>query len=125
MSKPTVLVYGFGSSDAKKLRSLGDKLGLRLRRILPEEYTQPIGAFTGRGAFLTTPEPAAGNMEEMLILADTTERQLEAFLSGLHTIRVGTGALKAVLTETNARWTGEQLCSELKKERTAIDSPAE
>lgn len=120
MGKPTILAYGFGSSDAKKMRSLCDKLGLRLRRVLPEEYAQPIGAFTGRGTFLSAPEPAAGNMEEMLVLADTTERQLEAFLSGLHTIRVGTGALKAVLTETNARWTGERLCNELKKERTAM-----
>ena len=125
MGKSTVLAYGFGNSDAKKLKSLSEKWGLRLRRVVPEEYTQPIGAFTGRSAFLNAPEPVTGAIGEMLVLADVSERQLEAFLSGLHTIRVGTGALKAVLTETNARWTGERLYRELKEERASVDGCAE
>lgn len=121
METATVLLYGFDDPAAKRIRQLCGKLGLRLRRVLPEEYTQPVGAFAGSGRFSETPAPADGPLGEMLVFCHVTERQLEGFLSGLRTARVGQNALKAVLTETNARWTGARLYGELRKERAEVD----
>ena len=121
METPTVLAYGFDGPAAKKLRGVCGKLGLRLRKILPEEHAQPVGAFAGRGKFSDTPETAGAVPGEMLVLCHVSERQLEGFLSGLRTARVGTAAVKAVLTDTNARWTGAQLYAELVKERAELE----
>jgi len=120
MENPTVLAYGFTGPAAKKLRGVCEKLGLRLRRVLPEESARPVGSFVGKGKIPdVTEEPSP--VGEMLVLCGVSERQLEVFLSSLRTIRVGQDALKAVLTDTNARWSGAELYAELRKERAEID----
>lgn len=121
METPTVLAYGFDGPATKKLRGVCGKLGLRLRKVLPEESAQPVGAFVGRGKFLDAPDANGESPGEMLVLCHTSERQLEGFLSGLRTVRVGISAVKAVLTDTNARWTGPQLYAELCKERAELE----
>lgn len=120
MGSPTVLAYGFTSPAVKKLRGVCEKLGIRLRRVLPEESGRPVGGFVGREK-LPHGEAAAEDTGEMLVLCDVSERQLEALLSSLRTARVGQDALKAVLTDTNARWTGWELYQELQKERAELD----
>ncbi len=122
MGTATVLAYGFDGAGVKKLRGICGKLGLRLRRVLPEETGQPVGAFAGHGKFAEAPEPAAQVPGEMLVLCGVTDRQLDALLASLHTARVGQDALKAVLTGTNAQWTGRRLYDELQKERSEMDS---
>lgn len=121
MDTPTILAYGFDARDAKALRSVCDRLGLRLRKVLPEEYDRSVGSFVGRGRSQSTDASGDPLPEPMLVLCHVTERQLEAFLSGLRTARVGQTALKAVLTDTNARWSGRQLCGELQAERKTVD----
>lgn len=124
MDRPTVLLYGFSTGDSKKIKPLCERLGLKLRKVLPEEYGQPVGAFVGKVKYSQANEPSDDVVEEMIVLSDVTERQLESFLSGLRTARVGRMALKAVVTETNARWTSVQLFRELQKERTSLgDTP--
>lgn len=115
MEMPTVLAYGFSGPEMKKIRGVCEKISLRLRKVQPEEVTQPVGAFVGRGKFLETSDTAEP-VGEMLVLCHVSERQLEVFLSGLRTVRVAGEALKAVLTDTNARWTGTRLYAELQKE---------
>ena len=123
MERPVVILYGFGAGDLKKLRTLCARMGLRPRQVRPEETGQKVGAFAGETAFAENagPEEIAG---QMLVLAGLTDRQIEVFLSGMRTARVGRSALKAVLTPTNSGWTGAQLYAELKKEREAMgDKP--
>lgn len=120
MDASIVLVYGFDGPEVKKLRAACGKLGLRLRKVLPEEWDQPVGAFAGRGAFT---DPAGAEQAvpgQMLVLCHVTERQLDALLSSLRTVRVGRDALKAVLTDTNARWSGRRLFDELTKEHAGF-----
>ena len=120
MGKGTVIVYGGGDGDRKKLKPLCGKLDLRLRWVLPEEMHQPVGAFAGAEKFRETTEP--GELPGMmLVFANVTDRQLESFLSGMKTARVGGGSLKAVLTETNSRWTGPELYRELSRERAELE----
>lgn len=119
MGASTVLAYGFDGPAVKKLRGVCDKMGLRLRRVLPEETGRPVGSFVGRGK-APAEEASPETVGEMLVLCDVSERQLEVFLSSLRTARVGQNAPKAVLTDTNARWTGGQLYVELQKERAEL-----
>lgn len=123
MSKPTVLLYGFDSGESKKIKTICTKLDIRLRKVQPEEYGQPVGAFVGAEKFLEKME--AGSIPgQMLLFAHVTDRQLEVFLNALRTVRVGVDSLKAVLTQTNAKWTGTELYAELKKEREELgDKP--
>ena len=119
MGTPTVLAYGFAGPSVKKLRGVCDKLGLRLRRVLPEEAGRSVGSFVGRGR-PGDGETAPAEVGEMLVLCDVSECQLEVQLSSLRTARVGQDALKAVFTDTNARWTGSELYEELQKERAEL-----
>ena len=115
MGKGSVIVYGGGDGDRKKLKPLCGKLDLRLRWVLPEEMHQPVGAFAGAVKFRETAEPGA-LPGMMLVFANVTDRQLESFLSGMKTARVGAGSLKAVLTEHNAQWTSSKLHESLVQE---------
>lgn len=120
MGRPSVLLYGFSAGDSKKIRPLCDRLGLKLRKVLPEEYGQRVGFLAGQSKASCPPQQPESPMGEMIVLSGVTERQLESFLTGLRTIRVGRTSLKAVLTETNARWTGVELYQELQKERASM-----
>ena len=50
MGTPTVLAYGFAGPSVKKLRGVCDKLGLRLRRVLPEEAGRSVGWVVAGGS---------------------------------------------------------------------------
>lgn len=119
MERATVILYGMTESERKKVKGVCRKLDVRLRNVLPEEAGQPVGAFAGAAAFAEQAEPWEPE-GPMLVFAGITDRQLERFLSDLRTARVGYTALKAVLTPTNAQWTGRQLYEELTKERESL-----
>lgn len=119
MSKATLLAYGFDSKESKKLRTICEKLDIRLRRVQPEEYGVPIGAFVGAEKFPEHPETAEVP-GQMLLFAYVTDRQLDVFLSALRTARVGVGSLKAVLTANNSKWNAQQLYGELRREREEL-----
>ena len=115
MERPVVILYGFGAGDLKKLRTLCARMGLRPRQVRPEETGQKVGAFAGETAFAENagPEEIPG---QMLVLAGLTDRQIEVFLSGRRTARVGRSALKAVLTPSNSEWDSVKLHDELLQE---------
>jgi len=117
-----LLAYGWEDGALKALRRLCAQRDVRLRRVPPEDYAQPLGALSGvekrrepaeAGESATLPEP-------VLVFAHFGERQFGAFLEQLRTARVGLGVLKAVLTPTNAAWDVYTLFRELEQERTAV-----
>ena len=117
--RATVLAYGFSDGEAKILRTVCGQMDVRLRRVGPAEYSQPIGAFFGL-ASRTEKAPAGADVPgRMLVLAGFASRQMDAFLSALRTARAP-ASLKAVLTEHNASWTGPALYGELERERAAM-----
>lgn len=116
----TVISFGFTPAEQKKLKTVCDKVGVRLKKVTPMEYGQPIGSFVGlaeKGETTGTELPLDG---QMLVFASVSDRQLDAILSGLRTVRVGIGSFKAMVTPTNASWTAYALLEELKKEREEL-----
>lgn len=119
-----VLSFGLEATENKKLKTLCEMVGLRLRKVLPEEYGQPIGSFAGVTAREEHPEPQKELSGKMLVFAFVSDRQLNVMLSSMKTARIAVGSYKAVLTETNATWNTPTLFAELCKEREELgDTP--
>ena len=116
----TILSFGFSPAENKKIKTVCDKVGLRLKKIGVEDYGQPIGSFLGLAEKNEAPEHGFALDGQMLVFADVTDKQLDAVFSGLRTARVGVSSLKAVLTQTNAQWTAHALITELKEEREQL-----
>lgn len=116
-----VMSFGLEREENKKLKMLCEMLGLRLRKVLPEEYGQPVGSFAG-----VVPKKDAVSAQseldgKMLVFAFVSDRQLNVMLSGIKTAGIAVGSYKAVLTETNAMWTVPALFAELCKEREELN----
>ena len=113
----TVLAFGLDAAELKGLKAACARKSVRLRRVLPEEYGQSIGALCGTGRRREDAAPGGAVPGPMLVFAHFREKQLDMFLSELRTARLGLGALKAVLTPTNAQWNAAALYAELAREK--------
>ena len=58
--------------------------------------------------------------EALMVLHGFSGSRIDTLLSKLRKAGVGNIPYKAVLTPTNLRWTGPELCEELKKEHEAM-----
>lgn len=115
-----VMSFGLEPVENKKLKTLCEMLGLRLRKVLPEEYGQPVGSFAGVIPKTENPAPQPELSGKMLVFAFVSDRQLNVMLSSMKTARIAIGSYKAVLTETNALWNVPTLFAELCKEREEL-----
>ncbi len=123
MKMKGVLLYNLSAEKLRKIRFLLFKLGLEGRAVAPEEYSLPVGSLAGIDGPSPAPEaaeePQEGFTEEMLVMCGLSSPQFSAFLNALRQNRC-TVALKAVLTETNARWSSVELHRELRREHEAL-----
>lgn len=105
-----------------RLTALCVRLGLRLRRIRPEELGETVGYLAGldEGPAAEEPEGAAPVDEPMLVFCGLDNRALNALLQGLRQPGLPRVSLKAVLTPTNRGWTARALYGELQAERAGI-----
>ena len=75
-----VLLYNISKDKLPKIQFILFKLGLRARRVSPEEYAQPIGYLAGLEGFepaeAAPGEPFTG---EMLVMAGLSSQQFSAF----------------------------------------------
>lgn len=121
--KKTVLIYRFPEEEKTALRKLAGtavdvipvppaRYGVSIAELLPpkEEEAAAGGEKDLEGSI----------RERMMIFAGFEEDAFDAFLASLRENRIGSGALKAVLTPVNARWTSLELYGELFKEREAF-----
>jgi hypothetical protein len=119
----TILYYAPAPHQGDgKLTVLCVRLGLRLRRVKPEELEQTVGCLAGldRGQEAPGAEGAQPVGEPMLVLCGLDERSMDALLRGLRQPGLPRIALKAVLTPTNRGWTMRALYEELCAERAGI-----
>ena len=115
-----VLLYNI-NEDAKrhKIGLAAWKLGVAVRSVAPEEYSQPVGALLGLEGFSPADAPAEAFEAEMLLMHGLSSAQFSAFLDALRRSRAAV-ALKAVVTEHNVNWSSAALCRELQKEHEAM-----
>lgn len=119
MNTPTVLLYNLDTPKGRQVKLLCLTMKFRVRTVVPREYGQTLKALMGR-------EPAAeeyggpGFPEEMLVMADFSNAQMNAFLQGFRRKKIPSVALKAMLTPTNSQWDSLQLHAELLQEHEAM-----
>ena len=117
--RPTILTFNLSESRLSKLRFLCMKLGLAVKAVPAEDFSQPIAALCGL-AERADAAPAETFSEEMLVFCHMDNALVNRFLQTAKQMRYAPVALKAILTPTNAEWSPAQLCQELKDERAAV-----
>ena len=119
---PMVLCYNLRPEKLGKLRVLAVRLGIRLRTVAPEEFALPVGALAGVLNAPETVEEAELFTDEMLVMAHFRPGMLDAFLNGFRQSRIPSVKLKAMLTETNAGWSGARLHREIRAEHEQMEA---
>lgn len=133
-----------------KLKSVLVRMGIRIKNISKEQVTQKVGYLAGMPGFEKVtgqepcaasgrePSPASGQEpettetetglplieEEMLVMRNFTSRRIDELLMNLRKAGVPKIALKAVVTESNSKWTFYQLYEEIKKEHEQMTEAA-
>lgn len=120
-----LIAYNFEDKELKALRNLCRQKDVRLKAAKPEDYFQPVGALCGKEKRIEADPDAPALAGQLLVFADFPEKQFSAFYTLVRNAKLASGALKAVLTETNAGWDAytlyAQLASEQDKMREAIE----
>ncbi len=117
-----VLLYNFNEPErARKVKSALLCMKVRAKVVPPEAFRQPVGALAGllQPAESVPAEPG-GFDEEMLVLCRFSNKRIDELLTRLRKAGVGHIPYKAVLTATNAGWSGVQLYEELQREHQAM-----
>ncbi|MDD3165436.1 MAG: DUF3783 domain-containing protein [Oscillospiraceae bacterium] len=113
--EPTVLVYQMELQRLKKLKAAAKVIQIRVKKVPTVRYLHPVG----REAGLDLPEPRETYQgpelpAEMIVLCNLSEGAQERLLAALR--QMGTVERKAVLTDTNSKWSGIRLFAELNRE---------
>lgn len=121
----SLLAYHFDEKELKALRALCRQKDVRLRAAKREDYFQPIGALCGREKRIEADPEAPELAGQILVFADFPEKQFSAFYTFLRNAKLGQGALKAMLTDTNAKWDAYTLLAQLTSEQAQIREAVE
>ena len=104
------------------LKGIFVRLGIRIKNIAPEQVTQQVGYLAGLPGF--EEQKTAGELpvikEEVLILKNFTGQDIDVLLQHIKKAGLPRIALKAVLTESNSKWTFYQLYQEIKEEHEVM-----
>ena len=125
--KPTVLFYNLVQDDrTREIENYLTRAGISYIHVAPPEYHRQIAALLGlSGADRKRPSTAFPLFrEEMLVMAGFTQAQLNAFLAFFQENNVKRVSLKAMLTPTNAFWSGAELVEHLKQEQAQFAKAA-
>lgn len=113
-------------TKAAKLKAVLVRMGIRIKNISPDQISQTVGYLAGFDGFkeqVKEEEPAVE--EEILVMKNFSDRRVDELLMNLKRAGVPRIALKAVITDTNAKWKFYDLYQELKKEHDTMSGKDE
>lgn len=122
--KETVLFINFQDTEKiQKIKFAAIPLKLRLVRVEKADYSQTIGYLTGQKDMEENPEKYEGTdlEQEMLVFAGLSNRKLDELLKAMRKAGVRVN-YKAILTDTNCRWTVPELYHELAAEHETMQN---
>ena len=131
--KEIVLYYSpENSAHVGLIKGVLVQMGIKIKNLTPGRWSKRIGYLAGMEGFEDDPvkehdAEAALNLpmtinEELLILCGLSDEKLDELLARLKKAGVPRTVLKAVVTETNARWTVYELYSHLLEERRQMEA---
>ncbi|MBS6645619.1 MAG: DUF3783 domain-containing protein [Clostridiaceae bacterium] len=114
------------SPKVNTLKGIFVRLGIRIKNIAPEQVNQQVGYLAGLPGF--EEQSMAGELpaikEEVLVLKNFTSQDIDVLLQHIKKAGLPRIALKAVLTESNSKWTFYQLYQEIKEEHEVMSGRA-
>lgn len=122
--KETVLFINFQDTEKlQKVKFAAIPLKLRLVRVEKADYSQTIGYLSGQKDMEENPEKYEGTdlEQEMLVFAGLSNQKLDELLKAMRKAGVRVN-YKAILTETNCRWTVPELYHELAAEHETMQN---
>lgn len=122
--KETVLFINFQDTEKlQKVKFAEIPLKLRLVRVEKADYSQTIGYLAGQKDMEENPEKYEGTdlEQEMLVFAGLSNQKLDELLKAMRKAGVRVN-YKAILTETNCRWTVPELYHELAAEHETMQN---
>lgn len=121
--KETILLFNPPEKDRLlKLEMALFPLHVRLKKVAPSEYKQPLGVLAG----IKEMTPAEGTYDgpelpdTMLVFCFLDDRRLNQALAALRKCGAGPFPYKAILTPTNSGWTAPDCFAEIKREHEAM-----
>jgi len=132
--KKEMVLYYSPEKDSQKgndtriarLKAVLVRMGIRIKNISPDQTDQTIGCLAGLDGFR---EQSSGECpvveEEVLIMKNFSSRRIDELLMNLKRSGVSKIALKAVITDTNSKWSFYELYQELKKEHETMSGKEE
>lgn len=120
-----LLLFNITDPDRlNKIQITALRMGLEIRCVKKEEYALPLGFLAGTDGFTDEEQDDRESFEEeMLIMCGLTGSEMNELIDTLRRKNVSI-ALKAVLTETNSKWSSTRLYRELSAERAAFKAMA-
>ena len=115
-----VLIYNCSGPKFTKLGHIFAMLGLRMRRIQPTQYGQPLMELA-QGVEGTSVEAEAFS-ENMLVFCGLNQAFLNQLLEVIRLAKLPPIPLKAVLTMDNQEWDSVKLHDELLKEKEKLEN---
>lgn len=121
--KETILL--FNPPDKEKLLRIEMALfplHIRLKRVLPEDYSQPLGLLAGMKDIAPAPKPWDGGElpDTMIVFCFLSDSRLNQALAALRKCGAGPFPYKAILTPANSAWSAPECFSELRQEHEAL-----
>ena len=114
---PVLLLCNIGGERLDAVNITASRMGLTVKELTADEFGVVIGFPAGLEGFTDEKQAAQESFdEEMLIMCGLSGGEMNALLDALRRENVNI-PLKAVLTETNAKWSSARLYKELSAER--------
>ena len=113
-------------SRIAKLKAVLVRMGIRIKNITPDQTGQTVGYLAGIEGFEERPSAEYPLVEEeILVMKNFSSRKIDELLMNLRRSGVSKIALKAVITDTNSKWSFYELYQELKKEHETMSGKEE
>ena len=124
MPKPSVLLYNM-ASDARTaaIEAYLSGSGVTVIHVKATDFNRPIASLFSLPGFKQDGKPVYRPpfSEEMLVMAGFSQKRLSDFLRFFREKQLRRVALKAMLTPSNATWSGAELLWHLKQEQAQFD----
>ncbi|MDW2797021.1 DUF3783 domain-containing protein [Clostridium boliviensis] len=109
-----------------RLKAVLIQMGIRIKNISPDQTSQTIGYLAGSEGFEEQPAGECPVVEEeILVMKNFSSKRIDELLMNLKRSGVSKIALKAVITDTNSKWSFYDLYQELKKEHETMTGKEE
>lgn len=126
----TVLYYSPEDPPyVSKLKGVMVRMGIRIKNVSAAQVMEQVGALAGMKGFAKTLDqneaPAQKEElpvipEEVLVMCNFSRRRMDEFMMNLRKAGVPKIQLKAIVTETNCRWTFYHLYEEISEEHARM-----